>query len=757
MTVFSIIVAAALPWVVLFIPGIFLPRFEVLNLARVFLGSISLWIVLAFLVFWLGLPVIFVPILVGIISLLLWWWHRPSFVGNFTADILPLLFVGLSYLLFSIAFWQNHGALPTGDSQKAIYWGEMAVAQHQLPDYQESLRLLNRDPVDFYTPGLHAITGALMHYSPEPLSTIGFFSIAVAVVVGLLAIGLTQLLVPHAPRWVPYLAGVLVLTNLRFLRYIAEPGYHYQNAVGELLLFGLLFFSFSIMRAWQWHNAALGLLAFIALLLSHQFSAFLSAFILLPVAIALAVRHLQGHWQALSPMRLLMLLVSIIVCLGAGFALGLHEKIPHIFTTTPHLRNLVVPVSQYPRFLGYLLVFLGIPGAALLLIPPRRRGLTIVFVAVTAIILVLSYGPWFGIDIPPARTLWYAIVPLACLSSAALFLWYRHERGQLGIQLPWLSVILIVIIVGAATVGTALTPRHSARTNSTLTAGQLSLIDELRGVGSDPAILIDDYNRRASSWFILTGRPTFTRLSADIQTQMAEARQTATRRQLYFNHLAYEKIYALGSLPEITQLLTAHKVAYLAGVTGSSADAFSHNPALTVATQADDLTIFSATDFSRSSLPAEVTPWLLKGSTLANDIGDNEDTFEHLMASLRSTRLSPPESRDSVTSRSTSAPVIPLRFNVGDYALILWAQEGRDVPDTAVEFYWQVVNAPTGLTLRTSTGVSSPLPATGHAMIRLERESVPIDDDGFITLYIDNPTAQEVAIDLFALGLARVP
>ncbi len=147
--------------------------------------------------------------------------------------------------------------------------------------------------------------------------------------------------------------------------------------------------------------------------------------------------------------------------------------------------------------------------------------------------------------------------------------------------------------------------------------------------------------------------------------------------------------------------------------------------------------------------------WLLRPTTLANDIGDREDTFEHLPASIRSARLSEPLFNKKDTYRETNAPLIPLAFNVGDYVEILWDKENTGRPDTSVDFYIQFTNKiPKNLTISTPSGNTYTLEKN---TINISANDLPFDDKGFITITINNPQEQTIAIDLIALGLANTP
>ena len=513
---------------------------------------------------------------------------------------LLLLAATLIFAAFTVPFLLNQDGLPTGDAQKAIFWAQEIVTKQHLPNYAASLARLNRDPVDFYTPGLHAITALVMQLTPASLGgeakliAVGLLSIAFAIAAALISWALAHEILPPTYRQFSFAVPVLVLTHYRFLRYLREPGYHLQNIVGELLAFGLLIIALRLIRRWHWGEATLAVFLGIALALTHQFSAFIAAFLLIPLAGIFFSRHrhdldrlTRNHQGKAAAVGLLLLLL-----IAAGFSLGLHEKIPHLFTTTPHLANELPSLSDYPRLIGGTWLLFGLAGLALMI----RHKVALPFVASVVVLLLLSQGPRLYIDIPPVRALFYSVIPLSITAAYAL--------ARLTNKLPRvyrLTLVLAVVLVTVNSVYQAYQLSPTARTNSTLAPEQLWLHDWLQ---EQPAhhILTDDYNRRAASWLLLTKHGMFTRLAADIERQMREAVQSPTRQELYVKQLDFEKIFALGSLPEITELMAKHDIAYITGITGSSATSFQHNPALREVARGGDIVLYA----NRS--PAGKTP-----------------------------------------------------------------------------------------------------------------------------------------------------
>lgn len=662
----------------------------------------------------------------------------------------------LAAVAFTIPFFAFHKGLPTGDSQKSIIWAQPLLATGTFPDYQTAITNLNRDPVDFYTPALHLLTAGLLLVGGLP--AVGLVTIAATVATALLGAAIAGRVTPAPLQNVTALvAFFLTITQERFLRYVREPGYHFQNIIGELLLFTLLLLGLKLIDRWRWKTFAVAVALGALLVLSHQFSAFLAAFVLLPLVLALAWKHRRVTFSLLP--------VFAIFVIG-GIFLGLHEKIPHIFTLTPHLLSQTPSPLKVLQLMQPAWFLVGLGGLILLAKKSFHHPIRATFIASSAILLLLSQGPRFGLDIPPVRALLYTVVPLSItgayliarlVKSAAALL--QGEPRPLYGRAALLTLAAFLLIFSGNSATHAFTLSHIVRTNSTLTPGIQQLADYIRGglprgePGELYGVLIDDYNRRSASWLVLSGHPMYTRIAADLETQMNEARQNELRKTLYLNQLDFEKIFSLGSRPEILTLMQKHNITWLTGIDGSSVSHFQHNPALQAAKNVDYITLFAMSERSQSNSDrpgarvgrqnfdrleaSELTHWLLKPSTLVNDIGDLEDTYQHLPASLRATRLSDPLVDGHTTFRTTTAPLIPLVFNVGDYVRVLWDQDSNNLPDASLQLYIQYV--------------------AGQEQRKISPEDARIDDHGFITITLKNPTQRPLSFDLIALGLAHTP
>lgn len=739
------------PLLPLLVPGLaWLPRWHtdhpVVLWPRLFVTSLILTTLATLTGALLGLPPLAVLAILILGTAVALYLQRSSLarITKWPRIIAPLPLFFALVLLFSLPWIFIHDGLPTGDIQKSIVWAREILETNKMPNYQRAIADYNRDPVDFYTPGLHTTLAGVLSVSNTNTAA-SLFAIMVAITVAGIAAALAATLFPGgAYRALPALSALLLLTNLRFLRYLREPGYHFQNSVGELLFFGLMLLALLLIQRWTWDNALLAAAGLVALALSHQFSMFLATFALLPFAAALVIKFY--HQPRRLPYILVPLAAALVVAL-LGLKLNLHHKISHIFTVTPHLINELPSFAEYFSLMHPVWFILGMSGFILLWILILRRQLMspahLSFALAVLILLILSQAPRLFIDIPAVRALFYVAPPLSILGA---FFVLRASGHKL--------ILALVAALGIyASVTSAFSLSHTVRTNSTLSPEQLYLAEHLTQQPSSTGILIDDYNRRSASWLMLSGRPTYARLAADLKRQMGESGQSRLRQQLYLNQLDFEKIYSLGSHPAVVRLMAKHNIGWIAGITSSSHDAFSHNPALALDRQAGDINLYRRADIT--SHISEPDLWLLAASTLVNDIGDREDTFAHLPASLRSARVSEPQMEGSRTYRTTDARHIPLQFNTGAYVAALWNPARTNRASKTVDLLVAFTRPPAQpVTLTTPAGRIFSLPLD-NSLLQLTAIDVPFDEQGIITLTLQNPSAQLLSIDMIALGPSR--
>lgn len=767
---FNAVMVVLSPLLHIIVPGLGFSRFSRnhdvwAQAARIILWSLNFVIIGTLVAAALHLPGLLVVLFASCLTLFCFLLPKKS--QKHRQDGRYILMLSASFVvifsIFSIPYLRFHHGLPTGDSQKAILWAQSIIKNNALADYTVASELLNRDRVDFFTPGLHTMTASVLELANGSLTSIGFMSIAMTLATTVIGIAIARKIFPRYSQLSFAIAiAFLLLTQVRFLRYIREPGYHYQNIIGEFFLFGLLLLGLSLIAKWRSSDMVLMVLTAISLALTHQFSAFLAFFIMMPVIAVYFIRN-RGVKNLLTPQVTTLIILLFSLVFVGGLALNLQTKLGDIFTTTPHLIDQLPRLFDYPRLMGHIWLLVGVSGLLLILrkglIERSREPLILTFGLSTIVLLLLSQGPRIFIDIPPVRALFYTALPLSI--SGAYFVIILGKKISSLVEVSWRRSLILALIglVGASgwvTTVQAFHLSHTVRTNSTLSTGQLLLSDYLQRQVGPGAVLTDDFNRRSSSWLALSGRSQFNRLAADLQRQMLEANQSETRYQLYLRQLDYEKIFSLGNNQIISDLLQKHSIRWLAGINEKSSDNFAFNPALTAETSDQDITLFTSrfpdVICATSSLSENDQIFMLRASTLVNDIGDQEDTFEHLPASLRVSRLTSPEIDGTCTYRTTTSPYITTSFNVGDYVSILWDKEKTGYPNTDVRFLVTRKNPSDNLEVLTETGARYEF-ASGQNSVTIAAHDVPISNDGFIRLTLLNPYSAPISLDIIALGL----
>lgn len=696
------------------------------------------------------------------------------------------LLVSVTIVVLSLPILTVQRGLPTGDVQKSIFWAERIRATDRPPDYDEALAF-NRDPEDFSIPGLHSLTAAVSELSGDPLRGPAWFSLLAAILLAGLAASLAALL-SSSSYHLSTLAFVMAATNVRFLRYAQAPGYHYQNLIGELfLLLALLFLLQAVGGRGGMRFVALAGLTAAVLPLVHQFTAFLALLMLPAVFVTLLVKYRREIFTLLSTLSLARrrtllgaTLIAAVATLAALARGPLINKLPHLLSTAPHLSSSVISPWFIPVLLGAPFFFLGAVGALIAVIRVLKRDLEWRFLLLllwVGLLLALSQGARFFLDIPSARTLFYVAIPLAVLAALAASsaveriasLWPR-AAGSL--------VPLALALLLAPTAGASLNERLQSidvrlQSNSTLTHATLELlawlkehpplcVNESAPARCADALLIDDWNQRRTTWTILSPYRMLTRVGPDLAVIAREAGQSDQRRTQYETLLDFEKIYALGNSPDIIPLLERHGIAFLVGVNGLSRDVFVNNPALEVAYENLEVTLFVLRDEERTrhspSGSAAEDAVLLDRTTLANDVGDAEDIFASLPVSLLAPRISDTKLEKRRTFRDIESAVSSIGLNVGAFVPNLWDADGDRVVDAQVELVLHAAgNGVKGRIAKGSTVFSEfSLPSDGetHAIrARFPAGELSIDEQGLalVTLRLDDGPLR---LDLVSARLA---
>lgn len=701
--------------------------------------------------------------------------------------------VVLTMAAVALPFLTVQGGLPTGDVQKAIVWGTSILDTTRLPTYGDALAL-NRDPADFATPGLHAVTAAVMRLSGDPLRGPAWFGLLGGLLLAGLAAALGNLLGPVRLSLLPPLAFLLAAANARALRYTAAPGYHYQNLLGELVLV-LAFIALLDAVGDRGHRRSLfpAIVAVALLPFVHQFSTFL-AVLVLPVLCAFLLLKYRREITALLMRRFGQYRYTfgavLLVVATAGAWLLLRsplfiDGVSRLVTSTPHLRGSLIPPQNIPELLGVSFVLLGAAGMVIAIVRMRRReiewrwGPLILWIA---LLITVSQGPRWFLDIPSARTLFYAVTPLAVVAALALAsvleriraLWPRAAPvlapGVLALALaPTVGVPLNASLQGfdRPTSGTAVLTNHRHPRNATLTPQTQDFLSFLTAnPPSCPAgeprtcadgIVVDDWGRRRSTWAILSPYRMLTRVGADIHVSAQEAHQSRQRQRQYEALLDFEKVFSLATSPAIAPLLDRHGIAFIAGASGTSAEGFRQNPILEPVFENAEITVFRR---KTGSLPSDTdATFLLAPTTLVNDLGDAEDSAEHLPLPLFAPSSSDPLVRSGRTVRDLRALESLITINAGRFVPHLWNANNDGSADRPVRLLLRALaNGARGqLRIGTLELVSFALPNTGRwETIRLEipTSQIRLDRDGALTVTLATSDGL-LRLDLLAAGLAQ--
>jgi hypothetical protein len=670
----------------------------------------------------------------------------------------------LSTIIFlSLPFLTVHQGLPTGDVQKALFWAQEVSEHHRTPLYREATKL-NRDPTDFVTPGLHTLTAAVGILSQDALRGSAWFSFMASIILAGLAAALAAYGTHHAAA--PILAFLFAALNLRFLRYAFSPGYHYQNLLGEILLLLALVALVGILERTAAAHAEkpyplflLGGASVLATALVHQFTAFLSVFLFGGVLLAalLKKRNDLRLWWRRDALRVLFLALGI----GTLLALSpLPKKLPDVFTTTPHLTSVLIPPAAIPALLGKSLVLFGIAGMVV-----SRYSFTLVLLAVwTVLILLLSQGPRFFLDIPSARTLFYATTPLAVFT--ALLITRGHEVlhqtfPRFGGVLALLTLTLALAPLGQTAAAQLGEVSHASRVNASLTEETIQLLEFLRSQPVAPGedgLLIDDWNRRRLTWTILSPYRMLTRVGGDLRVIADESTQSALRKTLYDAHLDFEKIFMIGNSPIILPLLQKHGIALIGTANGLTDDVFSSNPLFREVFRTNDGTLFRRQDDASPTTKDPFEPFLLSPTTLVNDVGDHEDILPHTAISIASTRISKPEVREGRTVRVMESEESVLRVNVETYVKPLWDEDGDKRIQHPLRLLLRAEARSAQATIsalgvRLGTVRASPGGGFTDTVINIPRGTLMTDDEGFVALTVAGARGP-LTLDLVALGIS---
>jgi hypothetical protein len=762
----------------IFVPGIFLAsvlwhdRLPMVGFLALSGALGTAWsILLTFILAFLHVPFSFITLgIVSILPAVFCIIHGPSRSRLiYTTKNLPIfswkstLLYLLTIVLLAQPFFFVHNQLPTGDIQKAIYWGNNVLETGKLPNYSTAASL-NRDPADFSTPALHTLTAAIIKLSGNQYTGPAWFSFVLGMILAGLSITITSLFTSN--RNTQLLSLLFASLNIRFLRYVLYPGYHYQNLVGELLLIlGFTLFLLFIKNRKGEKKETIPLLfsCFIILLLIpfvHQFTAFLTVFVSVAVIIIALIfyrsklKNLFILNKKVSSSVLLLFLALTIILL---FFSPLSQKLSVLFTFHPHLKPFAITITEYPSFFGSIIFFLGISGIIFFLFNQKKYSnkLPLFFLLTYAILfLFLGQGNFFFIDIPSARTLFFAALPLAVL--AGLFV-----GNVVGKKSVFAAIVLVTVLALQANSASQqiIAVSHTPRVNATLTketTNMIAFLNSFEKKGDFNNFLIDDWNRRRLTWGILSNFNMVTRIGGDLKTIGDEAKQSALRKSLYETNLDYEKIFMLGNSPVIGDLLRKYKIGLIGAAEEATSNNFKYNPLLGMAYGDSDTTIFSFNLTETVEQTDKETEFLLQPQTIANDVGDDEDIAPYSPISILATRISDPIFRDDRTYREIQSADGIIRLNVGTYVLPFWDSEGKTIIQKPVRLLLRIKNNGAGARMffdnkKITNFETSKNGEFKDIIVDIPENTLSYNDKGFIDLKLQIQHGPLV-IDLIAAG-----
>ncbi|MDO8512162.1 MAG: hypothetical protein Q7S57_02725 [bacterium] len=682
----------------------------------------------------------------------------------------------LIILFLTLPIFTVHHQLPTGDVQKAIYWANNILQNNRLPNYQSSLNL-NRDPSDFLTPGLHSLTAVVIKTGGDQFVSTAWFSFWAGIILAALGVAITALISTDAKTQL--LVFFFASTNIRFLRYVFYPGYHYQNLIGEILLVtGLFLFLFTISK-WQiTHNykklitpLAVSLFCLLLLPIVHQFTAFLATFVALGLIITLLIFFrtsifvLIKHNPKISAIITVLFLAMAIIVI---FFSPLTKKLSALFNLHPHLKPFTISLLDYPSTFGVTVFLFGLVGLLVTYIfaKERKNIFRVLLATFCLVFLFLGQGSKLFIDIPSARTLFYACLPLSIFAGIFLSEIIAIGKNKIGSSVfinHHSSFIILAIAIAIATQTNSasqqlIATNHSTRVNASLTPETLDMLSFLKQTTTDKKenFLIDDWNRRRLTWGILSPFNMITRIGGDFGVIGKESKQSPLRKKLYETGLDYEKIFMLGNNPIIANLLVKQNIKLIGTAVGASTDTFKYNPYLTSAFTNTETTIYSFQAPDANEPKDNESDFLLQPATIANELGDSEDTQAYSAISVTATRISDPLFRDDRSLREIQSNDGSIHLNVGTYVKPLW-----DPSDT------KKINTPLKLLIRLqNNGATAIIKYNGQEITNLETEKnnqyadksiiIPADtlsynNKGFIDLNL-NIKHGPLVLDLIASG-----
>jgi hypothetical protein len=206
-------------------------------------------------------------------------------------------------------------------------------------------------------------------------------------------------------------------------------------------------------------------------------------------------------------------------------------------------------------------------------------------------------------------------------------------------------------------------------------------------------------------------------------------------------------------------LLEKQNIKLIGSATDASADTFKYNPYLTPVFTNTETTIYAFQPPAPGTAKDNEADFLLLPTTIANDLGDAEDTQAYSAISINATRISDPIFRDSRTLREIQSVDGTIRLNVGNYVAPVWHKDNANNISTPLKLLMRLQNNGAETTIKFNdkeiTTFNTPKDEKfSDVAINLPGGTLNYNNKGFVNLTLTIKHGPLVA-DLIAIGPAK--
>jgi len=496
------------------------------------------------------------------------------------------------------------GCLPGGDAIASIQWANQIIDTQNSPDYSVAWKF-NEDPADSYTPGLHILTAITGMFAGNIIKATAFVTVLEAVALALMAYAIAWRLTGN--RMVSTLAMFFQGVSLISGRYTNIVGTHFQNIFGEILVLMSLYFLLTAIHSNKISNYIAFLIPTLSVLIFHQ----LSSFVLLCILIVTAPIIVASKWENIHDCFLkgkrkfffgAVLLLSVFVSFQfffpflknqSGFLFGIVNK------NSPLVGN-IPSINEYLAILGLIPVYISLIGVFFLvrmLIHDPGERINYVFLLIwSALILFLSQGPRFYIDVDPTRALYYIAVPIGILCALAIHKIIEYP--------PSITSRAVLVIALAVTIFTAQNTDYVIKMEDTIakppeTYSQMT--DEIyrlinwfeNNTPSDSVVLIDYYGQRNLEGLRITRTILLRYAGWRINLFKKRMMQAAgKRKEMYANNLEIYEVFKDPTSRLNSAFLEKYNISYICTVKGKSSPLFENIPLLEPVAETSNIIVY---------------------------------------------------------------------------------------------------------------------------------------------------------------------